>query len=362
MKPIIDAHLDLAINVLGLNRDITRPLDEVNRGEAGITDHKCRGGVTVTLPEMRRGGIAVCSATVLGRHRPGVFPSEGFARYDIDYATPEMAHAAGLGQVAYYDVLERQGLLRYLNTAQDLEGHLAAWRAAPETTPLGIILSMEGSDPIISPDWVDFWWQQGLRFASLVHYGRGRYAAGTETEGGITEDGRALLRAFEERGLALDLTHLADDAFFQALDLFAGAVLASHNNCRALVPGQRQFTDRQIGLIVERGGVIGVACDAWMLYPGWIKGSTKPDVVSMDALADHVDHICQVAGTSLHAAIGSDLDGLYGTEQTPHDLQRISDLQKLETILSRRGYSEEDVERVLFGNWLRFFASSLPSR
>ncbi len=361
MKPIIDAHLDLAINALGLNRDITGPLDEVNRVETGVTDHKCRGGATVTLPEMRRGAVAVCSATVLGRHRPNVFPSGGFARHDIDYATPEMAHAAGLAQVAYYDVLESQGLLRYLNTAQDLEQHMDRWRAAPERTPLGIILSMEGSDPILSPEWVDFWWDRGLRFASLVHYGSGRYAAGTETEGGVTEDGRALLRAFESRGMALDLSHLADEAFFEALDAFGGPVLASHNNCRALVPGQRQFSDPQIRRIVERGGVIGVACDAWMLYPGWIKGSTKPEVVSMEALADHVDYICQVAGTSLHAAIGSDLDGLYGTEQTPRDLKRISDLQKLDALLTDRGYREIDVERVFFGNWLRFFASALPA-
>lgn len=360
MKPIIDAHLDLAINALGLNRDITQSLDEVNRVEAGITDHKCRGGATVTLPEMRLAGVAACSATVLGRHRPNVFPQSGFARYDIDYATPEIAHATGLAQVAYYDVLETQGLLRYLRTAQDLERHMDQWRAAPDATPLGIILSMEGSDPILSPDWVDFWWERGLRFASLVHYGTGNYAAGTETEGGITGDGRALLRAFEERGLALDLTHLADDAFFEALDAFGGPVLASHNNCRALVPGQRQFSDRQIRRIVDRDGVIGVACDAWMLYPGWVKGSTNPDVLSMEALADHVDHICQVSGTAMHAAIGSDLDGLYGTEQTPHDLKRISDLRKLDAILTNRGYSEQDVERVFFGNWLRFFASALP--
>jgi membrane dipeptidase len=360
VKPIIDAHLDLAINALGLNRDITRTLEEVNRTEAGMTDHKCRGGATVTLPEMHRAGVAVCSATVLGRHRPDVVPPEGFARHDIDYATPEIAHAAGLAQIAYYDVLEHQGLLRYLKTAQDLERHMQAWQAAPEATPLGIILSMEGSDPILSPDWVSFWWQRGLRFASLVHYGTGRYAAGTETEGGITEDGLALLRAFEDIGMALDLTHLADQAFFEALDAFGGAVLASHNNSRAVVPGQRQFSDTQISRIVERGGVIGVACDAWMLYPGWIKGSTKPEVVSMESLADHIDHICQVAGTSSHAAIGSDLDGLYGTEQTPYDLKRISDLQRLDAILSKRGYTEEDVVRVFSGNWLRFFASALP--
>jgi len=107
----------------------------------------------------------------------------------------------------------------------------------------------------------------------------------------------------------------------QAMDVYEGPVLASHHNCRALVPGDRQLADEQIKKLISRGAVIGTALDAWMLYPNWIRGQTKPEVVGLEAVADHIDHVCQIAGNVDHAAIGSDLDGGFGTEQTPRDLE-----------------------------------------
>jgi len=155
--------------------------------------------------------------------------------------------------------------------------------------------------------------------------------------------------------MILDLTHLSDDSFWEALEAFGGSVMASHNNCRALVSGVRQFPDQQIQALIQREGVMGVALDAWMLYPGWIKGQTQPQVVSLEAVVDQIDHICQLAGNSRHAAIGSDLDGGYGTEQCPHDLDTIADLQKIPDLLRARGYGHSDVRAVMHGNWLRFF-------
>jgi membrane dipeptidase len=160
--------------------------------------------------------------------------------------------------------------------------------------------------------------------------------------------------------MILDATHLSDTSFFQALDTFGGPVLASHNNCRALVPDGRQFSDEQIRRLIERGAVIGAVLDAWMLAPGWVKGQTTREVVALDAVADHIDHICQLAGNARYAAIGSDLDGGYGTEQVPVGLDRISDLQKLDAILSRRGYPPESIDAIFHGNWLRFFREHLP--
>jgi membrane dipeptidase len=97
-----------------------------------------------------------------------------------------------------------------------------------------------------------------------------------------------------------------------------------------------------------------------MLYPGWKRGETQPEVVGLTAVADHIDHVCQIAGSVKHAAIGSDLDGGFGTEQTPHDLDTIADLQKLAEILSSRNYSDADIDLIFHGNWLRFFQESLP--
>jgi membrane dipeptidase len=137
-------------------------------------------------------------------------------------------------------------------------------------------------------------------------------------------------------------------------------VLASHNNCRALVPGDRQYSDEQIKAIVQRGGVIGAVLDAWMLYPDWVKEVTQPSVITMDAVAAQIDHVCQVAGNSKHAAIGSDLDGGYGTEQTPGDLDTIADLQKIPDLLRKRGYGESDIAAIMHGNWLDLFRRALP--
>ena len=176
----------------------------------------------------------------------------------------------------------------------------------------------------------------------------------------MTANGPALLKEMDKIGMILDVTHLADQAFWQALDIFTGPIMASHNNCRTLVPGERQFDDAQLKAIIARAGVIGAALDAWMLYPGWIKGETQPEVVSLEAVADNIDHVCQLAGNVNHAAIGSDLDGGYGTEQTPHDLDTIADLQKIADLLRIRGYAEEDVAAVLHGNWLRFFRAAWP--
>ena len=221
---------------------------------------------------------------------------------------------------------------------------------------------MEGTDPIVSPAQASEWWEAGLRAAGLAHYGRGQYAYGTGVTGPLSPRGVELLKEFSRLGMILDVTHLCDQSMEQAMDLFDGPVLASHHNCRALVPGDRQLADEQIKRLVERGAVIGTALDAWMLYSGWIRGVTQPEVVGLASVADHIDHVCQIAGNARHAAIGSDLDGGFGIEQTPHDLNTIADLQKLAMILSERGYHESDIDCIFHGNWLGFFSSALPEK
>ena len=158
--------------------------------------------------------------------------------------------------------------------------------------------------------------------------------------------------------MVLDVTHLADRSFDEAMDAFGGPVLASHHNCRALVPDQRQLTDDQIKRLVGRGAVIGAALDAWMLVPGWVRGQTRPEEagVTLATMVDHIDHVCQLAGNAKHAAVGTDLDGGFGREQSPYDLDTIADLQRLPAMLRERGYSDEDVAGILHGNWLNFFA------
>ena len=155
--------------------------------------------------------------------------------------------------------------------------------------------------------------------------------------------------------MILDATHLCDDSFWEALDHFRGTVWASHNNCRALVDHNRQFSDDQIRELIRRDAVIGGVLDAWMMVPGWVRGKSTPRGMNctLNVLIDHLDHVCQVAGNALHIGIGSDLDGAFGREQCPDDIDTIADLQKLTSLLSARGYSDADIENVMHGNWLR---------
>lgn len=358
-RPIFDCHLDLAWSAVSFNRDLTRSVDEIRKSEQMLTDERARGRSTVSLPELRQAGVRVCLGTMLARAGPGQIETPAGKRTDLDSAAPSIAYAAAHGQLAYYTLLEKQHHIRVLRTKSDLALH---WTDAGEdaAAPLGMILSMEGTDPIVSPEQAQEWWDAGLRAAGLAHYGRGQHAYGTGVSGPLSAAGIELLREFERLGIILDVTHLCDLSMAQALDYFDGRVLASHHNCRALVSGDRQLADEQIRTLVRRGAVIGVALDAWMLYPGWVRGQTRPEVVGLDAVADHIDHVCQLAGSAGHSAIGSDLDGGFGTEQTPRDLDTISDLQKLGGILSGRGYTDADVDLIFHGNWLRFFLEALP--
>ena len=188
---------------------------------------------------------------------------------------------------------------------------------------------MEGADPIVAPEQARLWWDDGLRMVGLAHYGPSAYAFGTGSAGPLTAKGRELLRVMDELGMMLDVSHLTDESFHEALDLFQGPVLASHSNCRALVPGDRQLDDAMIRRMIERDGVIGAVMDAWMLQPDWVRGETTNEQLTLEAVVDQIDHVCQLAGNSRHAAIGTDLDGGYGIEQTPqrprHDRRRPED-------------------------------------
>ena len=359
-RPIFDSHLDLAWCAVSFNRDLTLDVATIRRAEADMTDEPSRGRNVLSLPELRRAGVAACVGTLLARGGPAQQPKAAYRRTDLDHATPSIAHAAAHGQLAYYRLLEAQGYVRIIRTAGELDAHWAAYAKDPARAPLGLILSMEGTDPIVAPEQAHEWFAAGLRAAGLAHYGRGQHAHGTGVDGPLSSAGIELLRTMDDLGMILDVTHLSDGSMAQAFEYFDGPLLASHHNCRALVPGDRQLADGQIREIVRRGGVIGAALDAWMLHPGWVRGQTRPDVVGLEAVADHVDHVCQLAGDARHAALGTDLDGGFGNEQTPRDLRTYADLQKLGTILSDRGYADVDVDAIFHDNWLNFFRKHLP--
>lgn len=356
---MIDVHQDLAWSAMYFNRDLLTPIGDIRAYEAGLTDEPGRARNTVSFPELRRAKVGVCVTSLLARSGPGAIRRRP-NRANLDYAAQTICHSHAKGQLAYYRLLESMGHVRITTTRAHLKSHWNDWTQNPDAAPWGLIISMEGADPIVNPQQVEHWWQQGLRAVSPAHYGHSHYAAGTGVDGPLTPAGRELLKEFTRVGMILDATHLSDTSFFEALDIYDGPVLASHHNCRALVPGDRQLTDEQIRLLIQRNAIIGAVFDAWMLYPGWKRGVTQPEVVSIEAAADHVDHICQIAGNTNHCALGTDLDGGFGNEQTPRDVDTITDIHKLEEIFARRGYKPDDIDGIFFGNALRFFSDALP--
>jgi len=166
----------------------------------------------------------------------------------------------------------------------------------------------------------------------------------------------------ETLNMILDATHLCDDAFWDAMEIYHGAVWASHNNCRSLVNHNRQFSDEMIKALIQKDAVIGGALDAWMMVPNWQRGISEPKEMkcSLEKMIDHMDHICQLAGNANHIGIGTDLDGAYGKEQCPYDIETIADLQIIPSLLSKRGYSELEIEKIMHGNWLRILKRALP--
>jgi membrane dipeptidase len=357
---IFDAHLDLAWNGIDWNRDLTLPVEQIRATEREQKlVGKGRGENTVSFHALRQGGVGVVIATLIARLlRENQMPA--FRRYEH----MEAAHAAAWGQLVYYRTMEQRGILRPIRDAKDLTAQVSAWEKDPGKCPIGYILSMEGADPVLTPDELPRWYEAGLRIIGPAHYGPSPYAHGTGTVGGLFPPGPALLREMQRLGIILDVTHLADQAFDEAMDQYGGPVLASHHNCRALVPDQRQLSDEQIKRLIGRGAVIGVALDAWMLHPGWVRGETmpRPAGVNLARVVDHIDHYCQLAGNARHVAIGTDLDGGFGREQSPYDLDTIADLRKLVPLLKERGYSDADIDGILHGNWVRFFTTAWGQR
>ena len=352
---IFDAHLDLSLNAIEWNRDLTLSIEKIRAGETHLRDKPGRGLGTVCLPEMRRANIGLCVATQIARIDLGASPLPA-------WNSPAQAWAMTQAQLAWYRAMEEAGEMIQIRTRTDLEKHLTLWADAPlNSPPIGYVLSLEGADSLITLAHLERTWLQGLRAIGPAHYGPGVYAQGTGTTGGFNARGKDLLREIDRLGMILDVTHLSDECFWEALDFFNGPLWASHHNCRALVPHQRQLSDEQIKALIARGAVIGTALDAWMLVPGWIRGETTPQSsgVNLEHVADHIDHVCQLAGNANHAGIGSDLDGAFGREQTPGDLDTIADLQRIPDILAKRGYGSADCEKVAHGNFVRFLRDAL---
>lgn len=353
---VFDAHLDLAMNAIEWNRDLTRPLEEIRQREMHMKDKPDRGKGTVCLPELRKGKIGLVVATQLARYTPAGSALSG-------WNSPQQAWAMTQAQLSWYREMEALGEMVQITDLTALDSHLRLWEdntIADGKKPVGYILNLEGADSLVDTSYLYKAYDYGLRAIGLSHFGPGRYAPGTKREGGLTAAGKELLKEVEKLKLILDVTHLTDEGFDEVINSYAGPVWASHHNVRKIVPNQRQLNDEQIKKLIEREAVIGGMLDCWAMDLRFIDTVSDPWQLNirMENLVDHWDHICQIAGNSLHIAIGSDLDGIFGTEQSPWDMNSIADLQKYQSILLNRGYTQEDIENIFSKNWLRFLRNA----
>ncbi|PKA97880.1 membrane dipeptidase [Flavobacteriaceae bacterium MAR_2009_75] len=350
---IFDAHLDLSMNAMEWNRDLTWSVSDIRKSEQGMTDKPDRGRNTVSLEAMRKGNIGLCMATQIARYVKKENRLPG-------WNSPHQAWAQTQGQLAWYRTMEDLGEMVQIRNKEQLEKHLDLWETKEGKKPIGYILSLEGADSIVSLDYLEKSYEDGLRAIGPAHYGPGTYAFGTDSSGSIGVKGKALLKEIERLNLILDATHLCDQSFWETLDYYNGPVWASHNNCRALVDHNRQFSDEQIKALIERGAVIGMALDAWMMVPNWKRGKSTPKAMncSLEQTLNNIDHICQIAGNAKHVGIGTDLDGGFGTEQCPMDVDTIADLQKIPELLQDRGYKNHDIEAIMSRNFLNFLKTT----
>ena len=374
---IIDAHQDLAYNMLTFGRDYTRPAQETRRLEAGGTTPLYNDDSMLGWLDYRRGRVGLVFATLFAapiRRRGGAWDTQCYA----DTAEARRVYSGQLD--AYQRLVERApDKFRLVLTAAELTAVLAAWEEAPDLaeppadqepeaekgvptmlggpeTPggpaVGLVISMEGAEAVGEPSELEEWWGRGVRLVGPAWSGT-RFCGGTGEPGPLTSEGFALLEVMADLGFGLDLSHMDEKAAFQALDSYPGTIIASHSNALALLKGSssnRHLSDRLIEGILERDGMIGVVPFNMFLKHGWRRGDRR-DEVSIEHIVGQIDYICQMAGDALHAGIGSDFDGGFGLQSIPPGMDSVADLQKLGPLLAKRGYTQADIAAILGGNW-----------
>lgn len=245
---IVDGHEDIAFNVLTFNRRFTESVSTTRVCETG--HGQAQGVCTLALPELRAGGVGLVFGTLfaLPAHAQdtGVVIKQG-------YRTADEAHQQALDQLAVYRELTHQADIRVIENQRDLATLIADRQAvaASEQTdlPLGIVLLMEGADPIRTPAETGWWQEQGIRIVGPAWQAT-RYCGGTNQPGPLTNAGRALMHELSHAGLILDISHMAEESFWSALELFEGTIIASHSNCRVLTapdlrpPPERRYDSR----------------------------------------------------------------------------------------------------------------------
>lgn len=358
MPPIIlDAHQDIAYNAFTFGRDYRRSA-LVKRREEEARDLAYPAPM-LGLPEALAGRVAVVFATLFNSPASAM-DSWNPSWHEETYNSPRDAYRLGMRQLDYYRRLDDESQqVRLITTAADLDAVLATWADDQPITARqqGLVILMEGADPIIEPKQFEEWYTRGVRIVGPA-WSTTPYAAGNGKEGTLTTQGYELLDIMAGFKAILDISHLNENASLAALDHYDGTIIASHSNPRKFRDTDRHLTDTQIRKLAERGGVMGIVLYSRFLSPTWQKTDGKA-ALTLQTVADAIDHVCQLTGSADHVGIGSDFDGGFGAESVPLELDTVADLTRIEDVLRARGYADGDIEKVLSGNMLRMLRQAL---
>jgi len=351
---VLDAHQDIAYNALCYNRDYRKSALEHRRREQGT-----QALATIGLPDALLGRVAITFSTLFVAPANGMWETPGA---DATYKSPTEAYEKAMIQLDYYHRLQDEDeRIRLIKTQSDLDAVLATWEDGVEVGAhqQGLVVLMEGADPIIEPEQFEEWYERGVRLVGTAWKGT-RYSGGTSQPGGLTKLGYDLLSVMGDKNAILDLSHMAEQAFYESLDSYEGVLIASHSNPRKFRDSDRHLSDDMIRRLAERDGVIGTVLFNGFLSENWSKTSKKSDV-PLSIVIDVIDHICQLTGNARHVGIGSDFDGGFGAGSIPEGLDTTTDLLAIGDALKARGYTSDDIELILAGNMLRQLRASLPS-
>lgn len=361
-KPIIiDAHEDLAWNILTFERDYTRSAADTRQNERGTNTPTYNGDTLLGWSDYQRGNVAIVFSTLFAapaRHSLGEWDTQHYR----DTAEAHQCYSAQLD--AYHRLCEdHPDKFRILQARSELETHLVSWQNPAENAKasVGLVILMENAEGVRSVDELEMWWGRGVRIIGPAWAGT-RFCGGTREPGPLTPEGFQLLDGIASHGFVLDISHMDEAAVLQALDRYPGTMIASHANASALLKGlesNRFLSDRVIQGLLERQGVIGVVPFNRFLVPGWSANDGR-QAVTLNHVVAQIDHICQIAGDALHVGIGSDFDGGFGVQSVPDEIDTVADLQKLIPLLVQKGYTENDIRAIMGHNWLGVLQNTLP--
>lgn len=353
---LVDAHQDIAWNMLNFGRNTIHSVAETRQRETGGPTPERNGDTLLGWDAYQQGNVALVFGTLFispARAAMGIWDNQA-------YTKPEQARRNSMAQLDIYRRLadEQSEKFRLIRSRSELDEHLGLWQPGH---PLGLVLLMENAEGVRDPDELAEWWELGLRIIGPAWSGT-RFCGGTHEPGPLTKEGHALLEAMADLGFTLDLSHMDRQAALQALDRYPGPIIASHANPLRMLKGSdsnRHLGDEVIDGIFARDGVIGVVPYNPFLKTGW-RESDGRQAISMELIIDHIDYYCQRAGDARHVGFGSDFDGGFGVQRVPAGIDSIADLQKLAPILEARGYNTDNVAAVFGGNWITHLRKTLP--